>query len=884
MGKATPRLEVKRPGGPLTRPGAIPSTPVDPHRIPTSVLILFLLHMAVLFSIEIAMTPLTNNLDDIKQTLFHLFAPCLMTLGLVGIALKTIPLPTRWVGRGLVAYWLIMVVSTLASHFRWMGWDQVIMIWAAGGLFLSALAAGAHERTNVWFVRYLVVQWLVVNLIGYMMFDFWSVGDHLSVVGWLFRHLYGENPSSFDNFYALLLTLNNADTQLQSSILNRDFYAGLSLLYLPFCLLLTLEPGGSRHLRLWRSLGAVTAFLTTLSVFLCQSKGEYIFWVVMMFYFIVMFLRYGFMKGLARRHLLAGMLACAMIMGVVVWMKSPTLMNNLKSVGLSFSSRSIMWKGAWKMFLDYPFWGGGPGSYRVYFSNYRAPDYFLHEIANVTTFSHNYFLDLLSESGIFGLTAFLIFLTSLWFGGLRWAVRHPDGRTRMVMITVTAALIGMFGSNLSSPNARWIIGASNLWTVLGFLAGSLRLAGGWRPQLAGAPTPAATGGFPASPVARYAVLGVLVLSLPMWVIAGKAGVDYWGSARLYANGLQYMEGGMQMLGQQEMERTKQMLVASADLFEQSLTQDPHNVSAYYKVGSVYSTLDRIFEDSANAVRGSKPQEAQILQTAADNYCQLALERYQKLDELMPDYAEIHYNFGIVYDRMANVLRRQSKSAASGQAKQMLALADSYDEKSREHLERMHKLSVKAEVYQMLGNQYQAKGELADALRIYQEAVQRYPDNLELVRKYHDAALLSNQTGDMFEALRLLWHSDPQNDDFVQRMLNTCVENKLAPQLAKLADELIEKNPLDPRAYYARMILAGWSHNENALLVEADHYRKAGGRQTAVFQMAIKAAASLGKTDQAAEFQQYLQKISPQPTTGSVKAIQSESTQPSKVRK
>ncbi|MCL2145544.1 MAG: O-antigen ligase family protein [Endomicrobia bacterium] len=72
----------------------------------------------------------------------------------------------------------------------------------------------------------------------------------------------------------------------------------------------------------------------------------------------------------------------------------------LKSEWKSFSERLIWWNAAWLMFKDYPVFGVGFGNYGALFSYYR-PEPVLN-----TLFAHNVFLQLLAETGIFGIICF----------------------------------------------------------------------------------------------------------------------------------------------------------------------------------------------------------------------------------------------------------------------------------------------------------------------------------------------------------------------------------------------------------------------------------------------------------------------------------------------
>src|SRR5690606_8187268 len=125
---------------------------------------------------------------------------------------------------GLTGYGVVTVISTLASEFQWIGRYYILFFWSVLGFFLTAMCVGSWRRSAEVFVRYLAIQLLTVNLIGFFMFDFTGSG---SGVDWLCAKVFpsGSSADGSVQVYRLLNTLSNADGNMQATILNRDFYA-----------------------------------------------------------------------------------------------------------------------------------------------------------------------------------------------------------------------------------------------------------------------------------------------------------------------------------------------------------------------------------------------------------------------------------------------------------------------------------------------------------------------------------------------------------------------------------------------------------------------------------------------------------------------------------
>lgn len=846
----------------------------SPKSIPILIWLVLCACIVSFMAIVLAMTPLTHNLDDIKIPLFLTLGPSLMLIALAVIYLGAAPLPPRFVGFGLAGFGVIMFLSTLAANpnYRYLGWYQIMFVWSAAGFFMAGLCIGSNWLASRWFLNFMVLQLLLVNLIGFFFFDFTNSPDPHSGGAWLFRMLYGDGqPDPVPALYNLLYTLVHAAGDLQSTILNRDFYAGYCILFLPFALLLALDPGKGRPL-LWRTIGLVTVMIDSLSIFFCKSKGEWIFAVVSCLFFAVLFLRVGRMPGLRRRHLAAWAVGLMFVLGMVGWLQSPTLLIQLKSMQSSFSARGIIWNGAWQIFLNHPILGGGPGTFRIYFPEFRSPDYFNNGINNVTTYAHNYFLDLLSEEGALGFLCFMVFLCALVIQGTRYALRHQDPRLRLWLTAAVASMIAIYGSNLSSPNARWVIGATPLWTVMGYLAGLIRQAQGWTAEQ-GHPQPVRAGASPVRNPAvgmpgldqkrRIFVLATALLGFVVMYFSVQMGTSYFKSAKEYAQGMQLMDWAYPQLeaGQTEASKVIDWMERSAKFFEDAIEIDDTNVSAYYKLGSIYTTLNSLYQNVARdlAQKGHE-QEAENYLTRADEYLKNAKASYETLGQYDPDYAEIHFNFGIVYQIYADYLRRSAEErerAAKDYGGKPADMPREYERRGLEHLDRMGKLSIKPEVATQLGNYYNSMQYFDRGRDTFRDASRRYPGDRDLALAFYKTALKVKDYPAACEALKRLWDGAPAEDTWLDQLLSLSMTNHLDDLVQQVIVKLEKINPINPRLYEARIYLASRQGKTEQVLEATRHYIQCGGQDLDLYQRGIDAGRLLGLEDQSREIARLL---------------------------
>jgi tetratricopeptide (TPR) repeat protein len=680
---------------------------------------------------------------------------------------------------------------------------------------------------------------------------------------------------------SLLYTFLNARTAMQSTILSQDFYAAFCTLYLPFALLMMFDPGAARHSLVWRFTAFVTAVLTAISILVCNSKGEYIFGALSCLLFLGGYLWIVFnvkahgdddAKGggalealhIQRRHVVTLIVGFLLLVGLMAWLKSPELIARFKSLQVSVSSRGIIWAGSLGIFQDHWLIGGGPGTFRIYFPLHRAPNYFENEISNVTLFSHNLALDMLAETGLIGFGFFVLAMGAMMLTAAWWIVRHPNPRMRALLLATFCGLLAMFGSNMSSPNGRWVIGGSSLWTAIGLMIGLLTQA------RATAKGDAAADAAPGKDDPRgrdrdsglkwtlpaCALFLLLFGAMAGLLVYGKdLGNRYFASQREYLIGLQYMESADKLLrdGQVPIEEVVDQFQTARDRFDAALRIDPAGYSTYYKQGSVYTTLASIAIDQLRQrmARNELTRE----QTAAllgDIATKLARSRrvFEDLYALWPRYAELDYNLTIIYNLISNIMR-----TAAGQGFEPLAAfsemtedPDVLERKALQHAIEMRRMSIKPEVAILLGGQYERLNRAADAVKVYQQAIAEDNISLEMLRAYHDAAARAGDIAAQVDALERLWDLTPLDDAMLNQALNLAIEHRLDDRIVAMLQKLEKANPVDPRLAEAPMRQAMRDNRPEAFLQAFARLKACGGAQDQTLEAARIYAQQAGVAD------------------------------------
>ncbi len=122
------------------------------------------------------------------------------------------------------------------------------------------------------------------------------------------------------------------------------------------------------------------------------------------------------------------------------------------------SDRFKYWQVAFTMFKENPFLGKGLGTFMPYFSKYMPGLY--------PAYAHNCFLQILAESGIFSLFAFLGFLYLVIYRGIRrfFIKRNP------VLLGGICGLIGFLTHSFFEVNLYSLPLATLFWIWIGIVS------------------------------------------------------------------------------------------------------------------------------------------------------------------------------------------------------------------------------------------------------------------------------------------------------------------------------------------------------------------------------------------------------------------------------
>jgi putative inorganic carbon (hco3(-)) transporter len=145
---------------------------------------------------------------------------------------------------------------------------------------------------------------------------------------------------------------------------------------------------------------------------------------------------------------------------------------DVRSVDLTPENWSVVermahWQAAWYMFLEHPWFGIGPGNYAAVYDRYNLPGW-LEPLGH----AHNYYLNLAAETGIVGLTGFVVTL-ALAFRAAILGLRGPNPFWRAVALGVLGSLLAI--SLHSAFDNLFVHGVS---VQIGALIGLAALSGG----------------------------------------------------------------------------------------------------------------------------------------------------------------------------------------------------------------------------------------------------------------------------------------------------------------------------------------------------------------------------------------------------------------------
>lgn len=211
-----------------------------------------------------------------------------------------------------------------------------------------------------------------------------------------------------------------------------------------------------RH-RLWLGLGwGLMVFALLFSL----TRGV---WVA----YLVVLLLLGVIRG---GKTLMGVLGGAMVLGVFLISAGAGVQERLWSTFdlVQNLPRSQIWQANIDMIKVHPVFGWGYGNYR----KFRDPFYAQHPEANHTGHAHNTFLQVAVDSGLFGLTLFLLFFWSLLRVGWETYQHFPleAEPLRSFVLGAFLSIVGFLVGGMTQHNFGDAEVVVVMWAVAGLLA------------------------------------------------------------------------------------------------------------------------------------------------------------------------------------------------------------------------------------------------------------------------------------------------------------------------------------------------------------------------------------------------------------------------------
>ncbi len=261
------------------------------------------------------------------------------------------------------------------------------------------------------------------------------------------------------------ITILGSGREVISTLGNATYFAGYLLLIIPVLLGVLLNKNHSPFAQ------SVVAVLLLVALFLLLKTESRSAWLAA-FIGITLFVLLNFTSS---KYRLIGV-AVVLLSVIAGYFLFPELFQkriaNMFDLNpqSSFARRLYFYEGAWKAFLASPLIGHGLGNFTVFLPKFRSPDYWMYQSEDIVPHAHNEFLEILSETGILGLSAFLfvviIFITR--------TIKHTNNTAnpnRTLYIGFLCAVISVLIDNLFSLNLRTVPVAVGFWMILGLSQG-----------------------------------------------------------------------------------------------------------------------------------------------------------------------------------------------------------------------------------------------------------------------------------------------------------------------------------------------------------------------------------------------------------------------------
>lgn len=547
--------------------------------------------------LAIVLIPLVFNVNNqnivlLKPILSQAIAFVLFGLWFIdSIEREKFQLPKSALNLPIVAYglWLLITI-VLRSHFLYFSLEEMGRYLAAFLFFFLVLKC-VRDRTRLKWTMWILFAICLVTT-GYGLMQYMGLG----LIDW------GRDV-------------------LVSTFGNKNFFTGFLVLTTPVVFGYALATS-KLPIRIILITVGVTQFY---AIMLTETRTGFLGFLVGAVIFFGLIVRFVIWPRVNRKGLLLTGAAVVLVVGILaLYVVAPQ--NLTTRLGEAFDLqqgtarvRWIMWTGSSRAAADRVFTGHGHGVFQLVFPNYRPTFYHRFRVSHNTRHSHNEFLEVLMETGVVGLSLFLLLIIVFGVISYRFLSRNRSWFFQCLVIGLVSGVAGSLAQNFASVNLRWMSSTFTFWLIFALVPATIRIASrkdyhiqdhfrrnhNQSHRL-----------FP--PVSRKTIWhGLIAL-----VICASG----YGFYRLLQ--ADYKLKSMNALIRYAESRRLSWDEAIKE-GEESLRNNPYNLSARYKLGYIF------------------------LKT--NNY-ERAYETYDSLTDIAPNYAQIHNNIALIHRRFGEQYR------------------------------------------------------------------------------------------------------------------------------------------------------------------------------------------------------------------------------------
>lgn len=279
--------------------------------------------------------------------------------------------------------------------------------------------------------------------------------------------------------------------------------------------------------------------------------------------------------------------------------------------------RWIMWTGSSRATIDQPITGHGHGTFQLVFPNYRPTFYHRFQVSHNTRHSHNEYLEVIMESGIVGLSLFLLLFVVLGVVSYRFIKRSRSQYYNYIIIGLLSGIVAGMVQNFASVNLRWMSSTYIFWLLVALLFAVIRVACGMGEERKQNRSINRT----------YGLLPPLSWKTPIYgLMVGFVALIGFGFYQLVQAdfSLKKLNRYIQLA---EVDRVSWDRAIKAG--HESLEYSPFSLSTRYKLGYAYLQKQNF---------------------------ERARYQYDVLTDMAPNYAQIHNNIALIHSRFGNTYR------------------------------------------------------------------------------------------------------------------------------------------------------------------------------------------------------------------------------------